>query len=43
MLWANGLDLNARWQGKRLLSPVEQQAGRDSELAVTLRRLGARH
>lgn len=42
MLVRNGLDLNAPWQGKRLLPLVEAQAGVDSELAVTLRQLGAR-
>ncbi|MBA4010534.1 MAG: hypothetical protein C0481_01585 [Phenylobacterium sp.] len=38
----NGADLNAEWNGKRMLALVEAQAGRESELAVTLRRLGAR-
>jgi hypothetical protein len=42
MLVRAGLDPNARWQGERVLGPVEAQAGRNSELAVTLRRLGAR-
>jgi ankyrin repeat protein len=42
MLVRNGLDLNAPWQGKRILPLVEEQAGVDSELAMTLRRLGAR-
>lgn len=37
-----GLDLNARWRGTRVLASVERQAGRNSELAVALRRLGAR-
>ena len=42
-LLRKGLDLNAQWQGKRILPLVESQAGADSELAVTLRRLGALH
>jgi hypothetical protein len=42
MLVRSGLDLNAEWRGKRILGPVEEQAGADSELARTLRRLGAR-
>lgn len=42
MLVGNGLDLNARWEGKRILPLVEAQAGANSELAKTLRRLGAR-
>jgi len=42
MLVQNGMDVNAEWNGKRVLGPVEAQAGRDSELAQTLRRLGAR-
>lgn len=37
-----GLNLNAVWEGERILSLVEEQAGRDSDLAVALRRLGAR-
>ena len=37
-----GLDLNARWRRERVLESVEAQAGRNSELAVALRRLGAR-
>jgi ankyrin repeat protein len=37
-----GLDLNAPWRGRRVLGSVERQAGRDSELALALRRLGAR-
>jgi hypothetical protein len=42
LLVAHGLDVNATWEGRRVLSAVEQQAGRTSALAVTLRRLGAR-
>lgn len=42
MLVQNGLDLNVVWKGKRILPLVEAQAGADSELAVTLWRLGAR-
>jgi ankyrin repeat protein len=42
MLVQNGMDVNAEWNGRRVLGPVEAQAGRDSELAQTLRRLGAR-
>jgi ankyrin repeat protein len=42
MLVANGLDLNAEWQGGRVLPLVEAQAGRDSPLAKTLRDLGAK-
>jgi hypothetical protein len=42
MLVNAGLDLNARWHGERVLGLVEAQAGRNSELAVTLRRFGAR-
>ncbi|HEY5711222.1 MAG TPA: hypothetical protein VIT38_04935 [Allosphingosinicella sp.] len=42
MLVRHGLDLNARQNGERVLAVVEAQAGRNSELAVTLRRLGAR-
>jgi hypothetical protein len=37
-----GLDLNAEWRGQRMLPLVEAQAGAESELATTLRRLGAR-
>jgi len=37
-----GLDLNAVWEGERVLAQVEERAGRNSELAVALRRLGAR-
>jgi len=40
-LVTRGLDLNFQWQGKRMLPLVEAQAGSDSELATTLRRLGA--
>ncbi|HEX8366018.1 MAG TPA: hypothetical protein VF603_12130 [Allosphingosinicella sp.] len=43
LLVARGMDVNARWEGRRVLPAVEEQAGRDSALAVTLRRLGARH
>jgi hypothetical protein len=43
LLVSHGLDVNATWEGKRMLSAVERQAGRESPLAVTLRRLGARH
>ena len=42
LLVRSGLDLNARWEGDRVLTEVERQAGAGSELAVTLRRLGAR-
>ena len=42
MLVSNGMDVNAEWNGKRVLGPVEAQAGRDSELARTLRKLGAK-
>lgn len=42
-LAARGLNVNATWEGKRVLSTVEEQAGRDSPLATTLRRLGARY
>lgn len=42
MLVQNGLDLNTHWQGLRILPLVEAQAGVSSNLAVTLRRLGAR-
>lgn len=42
LLVSNGLNLNAEWKGKRLLGAVEAQAGRESELARSLRRLGAR-
>jgi hypothetical protein len=42
MLVQNGLDLNAPWQGKRILPLVEAQGGANSELALALRRLGAR-
>jgi ankyrin repeat protein len=42
MLVSNGLDLNSQWQGKRILPLVDAQAGASSELALTLRRLGAR-
>jgi hypothetical protein len=42
LLVRSGLDLNARQQGERVLPLVEAQAGRNSVLAVTLRRLGAR-
>jgi hypothetical protein len=43
MLVRAGLALNAEWEGDRMLTEVERQAGRESELAVTLRRLGASH
>jgi ankyrin repeat protein len=42
LLVRHGLDLNAGEAGERVLPQVESQAGRTSELAVTLRRLGAR-
>jgi hypothetical protein len=42
LLVRHGLDLNARQAGERVLPLVEARAGRTSELAVTLRRLGAR-
>jgi ankyrin repeat protein len=43
MLVQKGLDLNSIWQGSRILPLVEAQAGVDSELAIALRLLGARH
>jgi ankyrin repeat protein len=42
LLVGSGLDLNARWEGRRMLPLVEEQAGRNAPIAVTLRRLGAR-
>lgn len=42
ILVRSGMDLNVEWNGKRVLGLVEAQAGRTSELADTLRRLGAR-
>jgi len=42
MLVRDGLDLNAEWNGKRVLGDVEDRTGPDSELAKTLRRLGAK-
>ena len=42
LLAGHGMDVNATWEGKRVLSAVERQAGRESPLALTLRRLGAR-
>lgn len=37
-----GLDLNAEWEGKRVLPQVEAQAGHMSPLADTLRKLGGK-
>ena len=42
LLVKHGVDVNAMWEGKRVLAAVEEQSGRDSPLATTLRRLGAR-
>ncbi len=42
LIAAHGVDVNATWEGRRVLSAVEEQAGRNSPLAGTLRRLGAR-
>lgn len=42
LMAAHGVDVNTTWEGRRVLSAVEEQAGRDSPLAFTLRRLGAR-
>jgi hypothetical protein len=42
LLVKHGVDVNATWEGRRVLSAVEEEAGRDSPLAITLRRLGAR-
>ena len=42
LLVKHGVDVNAMWEGKRVLAAVEEQSGRDSPLAATLRRLGAR-
>lgn len=42
MLASDGVDLNSKWKGHSVLSLVEKQNGRNSELAVTLRRLGAK-
>ncbi len=43
LLTKAGLDLNAPLNGKRALDVVETQAGASSEIATTLRRLGAVH
>lgn len=42
MLRSKGLDLNAEFDGKRILDEVELALGKESELAQTLRSLGAR-
>lgn len=42
LIAAHGVDVNATWEGKRVLSAVEEQAGHDSQMAIILRRLGAR-
>ena len=42
MLVRDGLDVNAQWKGKRVLQSVEAKAGSASEMARTLRRLGAK-
>lgn len=42
LLVSKGLDLNVSWQDRPLLAAVEEKGGADSELATTLRRLGAR-
>ena len=42
MLVRDGVDLNSTWKGHRVLSLVEKQNGKNTELAVTLRRLGAK-
>lgn len=42
ILVRSGMDLNVEWNGKRVLGLVEAQAGRTSEFASTLRRLGVR-
>jgi len=42
VLVSRGLDLNATWQGRSVLGPVEEKGGADSELATALRRFGAR-
>lgn len=42
MLVRDGVDLNSTWKGRRVLSLVEKQNGKNSNLAVTLRRLGAK-
>jgi hypothetical protein len=42
MLVRDGVDLNSKWKGHSVLSLVEKQEGKNSELAVMLRRLGAK-
>lgn len=42
MLVDSGMDINAVWNGKRVLPLVEAQDGKDSDLARTLRELGAK-
>jgi hypothetical protein len=42
MLVRDGVDLNSKWRGHSVLSLVEKQNGKNSELALTLRRLGAK-
>ena len=42
MMVRDGIDLNSKWRGHSVLSLVEKQNGKNSELAVTLRRLGAK-
>jgi hypothetical protein len=43
MLVKDGLDINAQWDGERILSLVEKQQGKSSQLAITLRKLGAKY
>ena len=42
MLVRDGVNLNSKWRGHSVLSLVEKQNGKNSELAFTLRRLGAK-
>jgi hypothetical protein len=42
MLVKDGLNINAQWNGERILSLVEKQAGKNSQLAIALRQLGAK-
>lgn len=37
-----GLDVNAEWQGKRVMGQVEEKAGPDAKLTKMLRKLGAK-
>jgi hypothetical protein len=39
---ARGMNVNARWEGQRVLSAVEAQLGKQSALALQLRELGAK-